>query len=280
MLSNEAMIVKLSISQWSARKLDKQVTKKVNEDYGAREDAGRYNKVLVDKEAILPITKAVSALRGFHDVNTLPWDDTGARLLPVANFDKYSAEMRKLGDAFDRAVEEFIDNYLRHCEEARGKLNTMFKESDYPSVYDIRRRYDHHVSIEPVPLGSDFRVTLQAKDAQRIKKEIDDQVKGREVEAMKDLFLRIHKVVGHYVERLDDPDAKFKDSLVDNLVELVELLPRLNVTNNPSLTKLTKDATDKLLVFSPENLRTDPEVRSKAVDNAKAILDKMSGYTG
>lgn len=280
MLQNEAMIVRLSVSQWTARKFDKKVTRKVNEDYGAREDAGRYNKVLVAKEAIQSITKTVSAIRAFHYDNTLPWDDSGARLLPSANFMTYSAEMRKLGDAFNKAVEEFSANYREYRDEAKSRLNGMFNANDYPSVYEIEAKYKYGIDIEPVPTSADFRVSLQDRDAKRIKADIDKRVKVKEAEAMKDLFLRLHKVVAHYAEKLGDPEAIFRDSLIDNLVDLVGLLPKLNVSNDQNLVKLAKSAKDKLVGYSPAQLRSDPEVRKSAASAADEVLKKMAGYTG
>lgn len=278
MLTNEAMIVKLSISQWTARKYDRKVTRRVDEEYGSH-DAGRYNKVLVAKDAIKAVTQAVSKTRAFHYDNTLAWDDNGGRLLPVANYEAYRKGMRELKDEFEAAVKEFVENYPAYRAEAEQRLNGMFDPADYPGVQDIKRRYGFRVDIEPVPEGKDFRVTLQAKDAQRIQKEIDARVKDREAEAMKDLFLRLHRVVEHFAEKLSDPEAIFRDSLVENVVELVALLPKLNVADDKELKKLTAEAKKSICAHSPDVLRSEPKVREQAANDAKAILDKMAAYT-
>ena len=51
-LSRKAVLVSVNISQWTARKLDREVTDEVNASHGAQKDAGRYNKLLLEKEAL------------------------------------------------------------------------------------------------------------------------------------------------------------------------------------------------------------------------------------
>lgn len=278
MLRDEAMIVRLSISQWTARKFDKAVSQKVATDYAVDAEVGRYNKVLIAKEAIQIITQAVSAVRTFHYENTLPWDDGGGRILPSKNFLTYSKEMRKFKQRFDDAVVEFVGNYDEYRDEARKRLSGMFREADYPGRREIVRKFGFSTDIEPVPSAEDFRVTLQSKDATRIGKQLEARVNARVVEATKDLFIRLSDVVKKFAEKLADKDAIFRDSLVENIVELVNLLPKLNVANDPELGKICKEVQKKVCAFEPDTLRESEEVRSKAAKDAQAILNKMSGY--
>jgi len=278
MLRDEAMIVRLSISQWTARKFDKGVSQRVADDYAVDAEVGRYNKVLIAKDAIQTITQAVSAARSFHYDNTLPWDDGGGRILPSKNFLTYSKEMRKLKVKFDEAVHGFVENYDEYREEARQRLNGMFRATDYPGRREIGRKFGFSTDIDPVPTSKDFRVSLQDKDMTRIKSQLEKRVEERVIEATKELYFRLNEVVQKFAEKLADKEAIFRDSLIDNVVELVNLLPKLNVGNDPKLEKVRKETQKKLCAFEPDTLRKDDKVRSKAADDAKAILDKMSGY--
>lgn len=278
MLRDEAMIVRLSISCWTARRFDAKVSQKVAADYAVATEVGRYNKVLIAKEAIQIITQAVSAIRTFHYENTLPWDDGGGRILPSKNFMTYSKEMRKFKQRFDDAVVEFIGNYDDYRKEARQRLNGMFREADYPGRREIGRKFGFSTDIDPIPNAEDFRVTLQSKDEARIRKQLEERVEERVVAATKDLFVRLSDVVKKFAEKLADKDAIFRDSLVENVVELVNLLPKLNVANDPELEKLRKEVLKKVCAFEPATLRESDKMRSKAADDAKAILAKMSGY--
>ncbi len=280
MLRDDAMIVRLGISQWTARKFDAGVSQRIAGEYGVGTEAGRYNKVLIAKEAIQVITKAVSAARTFHYENTLPWDDGGGRILPSKNFLTYSKEMRALRQKFEIAVKEFMGNYEVYREEARNKLGGMFKDSDYPGKFEIEHKFGFSTDIEPVPSADDFRVALQDRDAQRIRKQLEDRVNERVIIATKDLYVRLNSVVEKFADKLETKDAIFRESLVENVVELVNLLPKLNIGNDPKLEKLRKEVQKKICALEPETIRDDDKVRTKAADDAKAILDKMSGYFG
>lgn len=73
-LTEKAMLVRLSISQWTARKYDKKISREVASLHNTSSDAGRYNKVLIAKQAIEAIQKIVSESRTYHYINTLAWE--------------------------------------------------------------------------------------------------------------------------------------------------------------------------------------------------------------
>jgi hypothetical protein len=279
MLKNDAMIIRLSISKWTARKFDRRVTGKVATDYGVNASVGRYRKALVAEEAVKAITKVESEAREFHYSNTLPWDNAGGRLLPAANFQAYSARMRELKAQFETEVKTFFASYSDYRLEAETRLKGMFDPNDYPSESALEAKFAYEVEIEPIPDSADFRVSIQDGEAEKIRAEIEGKVKDREAVAMDDLYNRLAAAVGRFAERLADKDAIFRDSLVDNVLELVELLPRLNVAKDADLEALRKDVKQKLGVYDPKTLREDKDVRAQAAKEAKRILDKMSGYT-
>jgi hypothetical protein len=70
----------------------------------------------------------------------------------------------------------------------------------------------------------------------------------------------------------------FRDSAVNNIQELVDLLPALNVTGDTSLTKVTNDIKERLLAGSPQELREDPMLRKTVAKDARKILEDMEGY--
>jgi len=95
---------------------------------------------------------------------------------------------------------------------------------------------------------------------------------------MTDLWLRLYKVVEHMVERLSKTEHKFKNSLVTNITELCELLPKLNITDDINLNTALNEIKTKLTEFSPTTLREDVAIRSKTAKEAEIILNKMKHY--
>jgi hypothetical protein len=68
----------------------------------------------------------------------------------------------------------------------------------------------------------------------------------------------------------------FRDSVVTNLVKLVDVLPKLNVTADPELERLATEVRASLLV-DPQELRKSESVRNETAKAAIAISARMSG---
>jgi hypothetical protein len=277
-LTNKAMLVRLSISQWTAKKYDKKVSKEVADKYGTDQERGRYNKVLVAKAELEKINKAASAARTFHYEQTLPWQDDGARILPSANYMHYTQAMRELRREFENAVSTFIDNYSSLVDDARWQLNGLFNANDYPALNRIGKKFAFEVKVDPMPTAADFRVDLQATEVDRIRQEIEHRATQATNEAMQDLWNRLHDVVSKMAERLGTKDAIFRDSLVENVHDLVDLLPRLNLTGDARLEALRQEVAAKLTRHGPQTLRENRQARRETARAAEDILQAMAGY--
>ncbi len=279
-LQDKAVLVTLAISQWTAHKQDKAVGKAAADAFNVSDAsaAGSYHKVLIAQEAIKKVSKVVNEVRTFHYENTLPWDDNGARLLPTANYLKYTQAIQEHKATFEAAVSELVSNYPSLVEEARARLNGMFAESDYPTPSKIRARYDFAVQVDPVPSSADFRITLQSEELDRIKADIESRVKEIQSKAMHDLWSRLYDAVSHMVERLHDPKAIFRDTLVSNIVDLVNLLPALNVAEDPDLESMRSRVESILAGLKAEDLREDKALRQETAKDAESILRDMQAY--
>jgi hypothetical protein len=279
-LSDKAMLVRLSISFWQARKYDKQVSNEVKEAYQASGDVGNFNKILVSLEPIKRIQQVVNKARTFHAEQTCVWSIDGVGLLPAANFFNYSKGIRALRGEFDPLVDVFIQMFPSLKADAKRRLPSgLYKEEDYPSTDALRRKFSFETQILPVPTSGDFRVSLAAEEVAEIKAELERQLQESTQEAMKDLWQRLYNSVAHIAERMEGEEKKkFNDTLITNAREIVELLPRLNITGDPALEAMRKEVKDKLCKFEPENLRNSSGLRKKAHTTATDILKKMAGY--
>ena len=277
MLNEKAMIVYLNISFWTARKYDRKISQEVEDKYGANE-AGRFNKVLIAKEHLANIRKIISSARNFHYENTLPWNDHGGRLLPTTNYFDYVNAIRNFQDEYERETANFLSVYPNLKQDAHLRLSAMFKEEDYPDVATLRTKYAFTNQITPVPEAGDFRVNLTDEEVSSIKESLEDQVEESTQKAMNDLWQRLFKVVSHMLERLSDPDNKFKNTLVENIESLCELLPKLNITNDPELDSAVREIKTKLTANDSQTLRDNDVARSNTAAEAQKIMNKMRPY--
>lgn len=277
-LLEKAMLVDLTITQWTARKYDKNATATVEETYNTTSQAGRFRKALVAKNALRDIKSIVSAARDYHRFNTCAWLDNGARILPAANYMEYTAKMRKYKAELEKQVERLLQDYPRLVEEAKIMLGGLYNSDEYPELPVLKSKYSFKVQVTPIPSGNDFRVALNTSEIKAIQTDIEARVKEATQNAIRDLWSRLFEVVNKCVEKFSDPDAIFRESLIGNMAELVELLPKLNITDNADLNKMCSTIRNKLCNLSTEELREDPKYREKAAEEAKNIMDIMSGY--
>jgi len=279
-LSEKAMLVQLSISYWTARKLDREVTERANEDFQAQSDAGRYNKLMLGKQRLQGIQQAVTAARICHYRMTLPWNNEGTRILPSAMFWDYSEQMRKCADQFQAAKAELVANYPAYVAESRKRLGRMFRPEEYPAAGEIGGKFQFSVMTFPLPEAGDFRVDLGDEQVDRIRKEIEQSIKETVGRGTKELWARLHECVAHMAERLGDSEAIFRDSLVENLAELVALLPKLNLADDPELKQMQEHIEKKLLQHTANDLRENKAARRDTAQAAKNMAEKMAGYAG
>jgi hypothetical protein len=279
-LSEKAMLVDLNIGQWNARKYDFAATEQVIKHYNAKWNSGKFNKLLVDLWSVKKFQRAANDARTFHYAHTLPWDDVGHRILSSEEYLGYMKKMRSFKEAFESAVVDFLEEYPALIERAKVDLGKLFNPHDYPHVSAIRGKFTFQVSIAPLPDAQDFRVDLGADEVKSIQDDIAQRVNAQVQAAVNDLWSRLHGAIKHLVEKLRDSDAIFRDSLVGNISELTDVLPRLNITGNKDLSRMIEEARNTLSNLEPDKLRTDGKSRQEAADKAEEILKKMAGYIG
>lgn len=274
-LSEKAILYNLKISLWSATKIDKKITREVEQNHNAK-DAGRFNKILIAKKGLEDVKSIATSARDFHHKNTLPWGDNGDRLLPSTNYFEYINEQRAFKQKFDDAVQSFIASYPELKSDAQFRLQGMFNESDYPSVEKLRKKFSIILTPMPIAKLDDFRITVNQYEVDHLKAEIERNVYQRINDATRDLWIRIKDAVLHMYERLSDQDAVFHSTLVTNISDLIELLPRLNFTNDYEIARTIEEM--KKLIVAPDSLRTNKAKRIETASKAKEILSKINDF--
>jgi hypothetical protein len=288
-LARKSTLVSVSISQWTARKLDKRVTDETNRKYNASEDAGRYNKLLIASHHLETITGLVSKARLTHYAMTRPWADEGARILPNALYSKFTDAFRTIKRDFERAADEFCRNYPAFVAERQDKLNGMFNADDYPSASTIRDKFKMDLTILPFPDATDFRSDLDADTIADIRREIEATSTRAVTDAMDCTAQQIIKVVGHMSERLkaykskdergtDEKSTRLYDSVVENVRELGELLPAFNFTNNAKLDAITQRIVSELCVEEIADLKKNPHAREAVAKSADEIVAEVEQF--
>lgn len=286
LLSERAMLASLRIGSWSGTLFDGQVSEEVIENHRAEQGAGRYNKQIVARKFLHPVSSQISAARTAHRVLTLPWSDDGPRALSCQAYNIYTQQMRLCRQNVEAAAAKVAAGMPEAIEEARKRLGTMFNSEDYPSAGEIRDKFYVDAEISPMPDAQDFRAKLSDDSVKAIVKDIERRADERLTKAMGDIYRRVAEVTGKMAEKLkayepaqgDEPAKNtFRDTLVYNVKELADLIPALNITGDQALTDLQQRLLTDLLV-SPEQLKGDDKVRAATAKKADAIFNKVKKY--
>ena len=279
-LSDRAILVQLNISTWSANKLDKEISAETTAMKGAISNSVRTHKSLLPMCDLLDdIKKKASLIRTkFYD-NTLPWGVKGIQILPTANYLTFMTDFRKERSEYETLVNRFVPEYPQLVLDAQRFLGSAYKTSDYPEAYEIADKFKMDMQVMPVP-NNDFRVDIADEELARIHDEVEARVKQAAQGAMMDVWQRLYDKVKHLAEKLNDPKAIFRDSTVNHLVDLCEMLPRLNVMDDPNLEAMRQEVEAKLAGYNPDTLRADVNVRQTVATEANDIAAKMAAFMG
>lgn len=279
-LNDRALLVQLSVSQWTARKYDKRVSQQTTKMYHASAEAGRFNKSLLPLNDYLERVHSKSAaIRQDFYSNTLPWAMEGAQLLPTSNYLSFITQFRKARSEWEYLVSDFVFHYPALKVQASRLLGDMYSDNDYPADSDIASRFKMDIAIFPVPTN-DFRVELSGSEMSRIQKDITDRLTQAQALASRDVWQRLFERVEHIARQCGNPKGRIYDSMLEHARELCDLLPRLNISDDPNLESMRQEVEGKLASLNTEVIRNDPAARQNVADDANAIMDKMRVFMG
>lgn len=280
-----AMLTEFNASVWTARKLDKGATEEIvsAKNAGAK-DAARVNKhLLAGRNELEVIQSMIGRARQYVYDNTLPWSDSGLRLLPTINFEKFATKMNELEQEFEDLVKNFVTIYPTLITAQAMALGDMFKRDDYPSQNEIMTKFSFRVNYMPVPTAGDFRIDVGNAAMDDIKAKLQRLADERVEQAMAD----VRKRLGDHLKRMSDrlttdyvageaKPRKFHDSLVEGALELCDMTKALNVTGDTDLESTRSQLEQLLCNVTPTELRKNAAVRDDVKKNVDAILDKFS----
>lgn len=277
-ISNSAVIVELSISVWTANKVDKSATKKVADDHNASADAGLFRKNLMAGTSLRKDIADYAALcRTWHNGRTMPWADKGGRLLPMSMFMDYKTEANARRDYFQSKVDEFCLQYPNLMVAAQRSLGDMFNPAEYPSTEEVRDKFGFRLVFSPVPEAGDFRLKVGEQDLEELRQQYDSAYDQRVKDAMQSAWDKLHEMLNGMSAKLADNEGEkklFRDTWLPNILDLSSLLSHLNITKDPELEKARRDLERMAMSVDMDSIRKDAGARADLKEQVDAVLSK------
>jgi len=292
-IASAAMLVDLSISQWSGIRRDKAASAKVSDDAGAKRGVASVTKKLLgDCPELKAISDFVAMVRtGTHHEMTLPWSNSGLRLLPTAKFFDYQADVTAKQGKFATLVTEFLQAYEWARAEAKAALGSLFNDDEYPSADVLARKFRFVVNYLPVPEVGDWRVDMGNTAREELSQRYADYYEEQNKKTIAALVSQTLEPLLRMSEKLADPVEgdkansrgikTFRDSLVENVVAMIDRLETYNLTNDPTIRETRFKLQQVMDGVTPDALREDAYLRretKRKVDEVIASLPSLDNW--
>ena len=271
-IEKNAILVELSISQWTGRRYDRQSSDEFNAAKRAARDACRVHKAVVNPVMLKLVGRRAYAIRRYLENNTLPWSDTGQRILPVLRLQAFREGFESLKAEFLDEVDRFIHAYRADVRLEAQRLGDLFNLGDYPPPNVVREKFDAKLKFLPIPAGDDFRVDFDASTIEMLRDELESELAAKQASILTGLWRDVGVHLTTVAERLKDPDARFRRELTDNARDLLLRIEDLNVFDDPNLAALAAESKQLCdLIEDPVRLREDESARDRAACEAQRI---------
>ena len=267
-IDSGAMLVGLNISVWEGRKLDKRASEDVtNANHAKKHSAVVHKSLMADCEYL----KAIKSHRGVvrnhvHYKLTLPWIHNGPALLTTQAFFQYKPLMDEAQNTFWAMVGEFLANYQMAVAQAQVALGDLFDPNEYPHPDDLKHKFKFEVDYIPLPSSGDFRLDMGNEQADYLSEQYEKFYAEKFTAAMRDIWERLMEPLANMVDRLDYANKEtkkiFKDSLVSNVLAVVDLMGVANVSDDPNMRRIENELRQALEGIDPSALREDAGLRA------------------
>ena len=288
LLKNKALTVRLSRKKPNRNALDKAMSTELQELKGITDKTAlRVNKSLFPREASQVYQDVITEAGKYFYKNTTPWDDKGWRLLSIEMYKDFTKTMKGYTRRFREAAQGFIDQVDANIEKMKPVLEKAFNIEDYhkfvsatTGLVDTERVSDMfslEVEYGTVADGDDLRASLTEDDREVISAHITKKNNEKFAKSQEHIAQSLLDHVAKIHERLSDKDNTFRDSLIKNLNDLCDLVPRMNIADDEDLNQMAAEAKRKLCHWKPSEIRDSTSIRSDVANEAETLLTNMKG---
>jgi hypothetical protein len=290
-LSEKAFLVKISVGEFSTARNDEELGGVALRSISASSRAGLFLKHRFDPSSpeYRDCLSAHRAVRQISERLTSPWADGGYRVITSDLFPRWKSETDKGLEAANKALDALILALPRIKSETSSFLSAGYRESEFPSESEVRSKFWVSRTFQPLPNTTDWRLSVGEDEAKWIRQEAQETYQLQFEQAQQAAVLRLKEAVGHMAKKLGeytvDPatgktKGVFRDSMVENIRELVQTLPYLNLTEDREFDRAISACREYLCAHDPDVLRQSPAIRANVQEQANEILAGLSGLIG
>ena len=280
-LNEKACLIKVKRRMYAPYKHDDEETR----NYGV----GNVNKRLFEGRE----NRVAETISKFNDVytflknNTVPWD-VGTDMINMLHFTDIMAGLRQRIAVAEAAADDLQAHWHQEVQDdlnrIRNKCLSQGKPdrsdpNDYPDT--IRDRFSVDIRVMPIPDSSQFdpRFGLSDDDIASLERQLDDVEANVGTHIIKSMLEPMTAAVKKLSVPIGDNGSIFRDTLIDNMVDVADRMARVNVSDDPVVHEKIKDLRSLVGTYANNKdvLRNSQTVREKAAAQIDALCGQMQG---
>lgn len=313
-LAEKSLLMRFTAGLPGQSRKDKKTTSDVKNEKGLGDSAGKWVTDLWPGGALDAIKTKQTEARAYHDKVTFPFgvrpdsDEAGegkataingVGILPAVLIVEYTDTMRRFCSEYQRLADDFLTNPRQWVDWAIGAHNGTFNPKNYPGCSrsaDGKIEFDEaafrkvmgkkfYMRSEPLPIPHAEQFTAQVAamigaDAESVNLRVQDAG----IEAQRELMRRLIGPVKAMAAKLaEEPKPGkdspiFRDTLVENIREIADLAPKLNLAGDPQIDAFSKELLVELAAIEPDSLRKSQGNRLAVAQRADEIAKRMESY--
>ena len=289
-LATSSMLVSVDVNVWTATKQDRGISDEVTTMKKAELGTGKFTKYLFAKNPKHHrIVKLRQLIHKWIKTSTYRWNNS-QDLLPTVDLEKFKEEYEKYESEFNTAVEDFLENYQTLVSDEAFKQGDMFDKNDYPSVEELRHKFNMRLYVAEVP-SHDFRCQVSQDTADDLKAEYQQQadsivhsVIDTQVNRVVDVMKSISHCCGVIESKDKEGNSVFKkraiyDTTFQRAKALVNTIKNFKPIDNDQSDKLQSavDELEKVIGgVSTDLLRDSDSTRAEVKQCIDDILSKFN----
>lgn len=292
-LRTRGVLVRISISGYSGNKLDANISSEVaaqkNSKSHSATDAYRVNKVIYNREYLRPVGRISLNFYKWLRERSHEWAH-GVYLISAESLNEVLTEYQKAKMEWNKAMTNLKSPDCRDdaLRDYRDRAGDGFDESLWPTTDELDERFSFDLDVEHLPdpkTNAHLIYKIGEEAAEKISEDNKKRMDKKSAETVKSTARRIGDIVRKIQIALNATrtnkenttvPAVFKDSLIGNLRDAVELIDLLNITGDPTITEMKNKIIKELCGAEPAVLRKDSVKRKATAKKAKQIADKLS----
>jgi hypothetical protein len=275
---DRAVVLSLTIACLGTRRKVPATSVQVDAD----KDMLHVSKAILESDELDAIKTLDGEMRTWLGKRALPSPfRRGTFLIPLDLVEQVDGKIVEYQEKRRFLTDAFLAVYDKSVEDAKRRLNGLFDAADYPRADKVRASFC--VGVQYLAFGVPEKLEGIRKDLfEREKAKAEAQWKDAADEVRQALRAMLAELVDHMVERLhgngDGKPKVFRDSLVENLSEYLELFDPRNITDDTQLAQLVERCRHTLDGVDADALRASDAIRTKVrlgMTQVQAVLDTM-----